>query len=105
MQKWLEIDFVPKKEQHSDYDWANISLDGDRVGKARCKIDNDKLIIYSINVFPEFEGRGIGKEFVERAKERYSTIVADRVRATAIGFWEKVGFKKQNDSEWVYRKE
>lgn len=100
----IVIAFIAKSDQKSEYDWANISYNNERVGKARCKISGNKLIIYSINVFPEFEGHGFGKAFVERAKEHYDEIVADRVRSTAIGFWEKVGFVKKNESEWVYNK-
>ncbi len=105
MEKKLEIDFISRNKQESDYDWANISYKNERVGKSRCRILGDKLIIYSINIFPEFVGQGFGKEFVETAKEQYSKIIADRVRSTAIGFWERVGFVKQNESEWIYSKQ
>lgn len=104
MEDELSIDFLSKKEQHSDYDWANINVGNKRVGKARCKIEANKLIIYSINVFPEFEGNGYGKTFVEEGKRHFDIIVADRVRFTAIGFWEKMGFKKSDDGNWIYRK-
>lgn len=100
----LEIEFLSRGEQHSDYDWANLTYDSDRVGKARCLIDGNTLVIYSINVYPEFEGRGFGKAFVDSAKKKYSVIVADRVRKTAIGFWEKTGFLPDGTGNWVWRK-
>jgi ribosomal protein S18 acetylase RimI-like enzyme len=101
----FHIDFLSKKEQHSDFDWANINVGKNRVGKARCQIEKDRLIIYSINVFPEFEGNGYGKRFVEEGKKHFNIIIADRVRYSAIGFWEKVGFIKSEDGNWVYRKQ
>lgn len=105
MQDLPKIDFIEKKAQHSDYNWANIDLNGERVGKARCLIDGDTLIIYSINIFPEFEGHGFGKFFVEESKKQFSVIIADRVRHTAVGFWEKLGFEDNHDGNYVYRGE
>lgn len=102
MSENVEIEFIPKDLQKSEYDWANIAWNGIRVGKARCKICDETLIIYSINIFPEFEGRGFGKAFVEFAKSKYKRIIADRVRFTAIGFWEKLGFVNNNDGNWIY---
>ena len=104
MEKKLTIDFLSHEKQSSDYDWANINIGDDRAGKARCKIDGKTLIIYSINIFSEFEGNGYGKAVVEEGKKQFDIIVADRVRFSAIGFWEKVGFIKSNDGNWVYRK-
>lgn len=104
MENELTIEFVPKELQKSEYDWANISFEGTRVGKARCKIEDDTLIIYSINIFPEFEGRGFGKAFVEFAKKKFDRIIADRVRFTAIGFWEKLGFIDNKDGNWIYER-
>jgi GNAT superfamily N-acetyltransferase len=100
----VKIDFIPKSQQHSEYDWANISVDDERVGKVRCKIDENCVTIFSINVFPEFEGHGYGKAFVEFCKENYDVVVADRVRFNAIGFWEKTGFVKRDDGNYEYKK-
>jgi len=104
MNNEFHIDFLSREEQHSDFDWANINVGDKRVGKARCKIGRNRLVIYSINVFPEFEGNGYGKRFVEEGKKHFDIIVADRVRFTAIGFWEKMGFKKSADGNWIYSK-
>lgn len=98
------ISFIARDKQGSTYDWANITVGNERVGKARCHLKERQMIIYSINIFPEFEGNGYGKAFVEKAKMKYDTVVADRVRATAIGFWEKMGFVFDKDSNWIYRK-
>ena len=106
MDEVLTITFVPRDQQKSEFDWANIQLGDKRAGKARCLLDNnsDTVIIFSINIFQEFEGRGIGKEFVELCKKQFKTVVADRVRFTAIGFWEKLGFTDDQQGNWVFSK-
>jgi len=102
--KDLIIEFISKETQHSEYDWANLNHQNDRVGKVRCKIESDKITIFSINVFPEFEGHGYGKAFVEYCKNNFSVVVADRVRFSAIGFWEKTGFYPLEDGNYEYSK-
>ncbi len=98
------IEFIDRKDQLSDFDWANISFGNERVGKARCLIQDKTLIIYSINIYPEFQGRHFGAEFVERAKQTYEILIADRVRYNAIGFWEKMGFVKHDKDNYIYTK-
>lgn len=104
MTQWksVEIEFVSQERQQSEYDWANISKDDQRVGKARCRIDGARIIIFSINIFPEWAGHGFGRMFVEFCKSRYHTVVADRVRQTAIGFWEAMGFHDCGDGNWEF---
>jgi N-acetylglutamate synthase-like GNAT family acetyltransferase len=96
------IQFKTRKEQHSQYDWADLSNSGTRIGKARCKIENNTIIIHTITIYPEYEGQGYGREFVEYCKSHFEMIVADRVRHSAIGFWENMGFSDNNDGNWVY---
>lgn len=98
----LIVDFHPTDIVSSGYDWANINIGDNRVGKARCKIAGDMFVIYSINVFPEYEGHGIGKAFVLESQHHFKIVVADRVRYTAIGFWEKLGFVDNHDGNWVW---
>jgi hypothetical protein len=31
-------------------------------------------------------------------------VVADRVRPTAIGFWEAMGFRDNHDGAWIFLK-
>lgn len=100
----LTITFVPKKQQHSQYDWADIVNESDRVGKSRCLIQNDTIYIYSLNIYPEWEGRGYGREFVEYCKGHYQIVIANRVRYNAIGFWETMGFCNDNNGNWSYRR-
>lgn len=107
----LSIEFLPTAQQHSQYDWVDISSGEDRVGKARCKrtvsagTGKATLIIYSINIYPEWAGHGFGREFVDYCKRDFERIVADRVRHSAIGFWEAVGFLDNHDGNWIYLKQ
>ena len=103
-EKNIKIEFLDRNVQHSDYDWANIDVDGTRVGKARCLKKDDEFVIYSINIFPEFEGNGYGKVFVKEAQKKFPRVIADRVRSTAIGFWEKLGFKDDHNGNFTYKK-
>jgi N-acetylglutamate synthase-like GNAT family acetyltransferase len=100
----ISIKFVSKKEQQSEYDWADISYGDDRIGKARCKVEDSAIIIHSINIYPEFEGSGYGRKFVQYCKKHFNVVTADRVRPTAVGFWKAVGFHDNNDGAWIYKK-
>lgn len=88
------------KEGDSSYCWVNIELRDTRVGKARIKRIYRKIIIKNINIFPEFEGRSFATQTVDLFKETAREIIADRVRNTARGFWEKMGFKDKGDGNY-----
>ena len=98
----VAIEFRSREQQHSEYDWADISSGGDRVGKARCKIETSRLTICSINIYPQWAQRGYGREFVEWCKYRFPVVIADRVRHRAIGFWAALGFRDNQDGNWIY---
>ena len=101
----LEFNFISREKQKSEYDWANITFKGESVGKARCLINGDEFTVFSINIYPEYQSNGYGTAFVEEAKQKYSKLIADRVRFKAIQFWEKLGFVKDGDSlNWIYNK-
>jgi GNAT superfamily N-acetyltransferase len=105
----IAIEFRSKTQQHSQYDWADISHGDDRIGKARCKLNGQAgrgkttIIIYSINIYPEWQGHGYGREFVDDCKHHFKIIVADRVRPSAKGFWNALGFLDNKDGNWIYR--
>ena len=99
----LTIKFISKEQQHSKYDWADISIYGARVGKARCLIEDATISIYSLNIYPEWEGHGYGREFVDYCKGHFKIVTANRVRYKAIGFWEAMGFCNDHDGNWSYR--
>lgn len=100
----LTIEFLSKEQQHSEYDWADISIGSDRVGKARCLIRDGTINIYSLNIYPAWEGQGYGREFVDYCKGNFQIVIANRVRYKAIGFWEALGFSNDHDGNWSYRK-
>ena len=91
------------KEGDSRYCWVNIELGSTRVGKARIKRIYRRIIVKNITIFPEFEGRGFATQTVDLFKQMAREIIADRVRATARGFWEKMGFSDTGDGNyrWV----
>ena len=99
----LTVTFLKKEQQRSEYDWADISVDGTRVGKARCLIDDDTISIFSLNIYPAWEGQGCGREFVDYCKSHFKIVFANRVRYDAIGFWEAMGFCNDQDGNWSYR--
>jgi GNAT superfamily N-acetyltransferase len=85
-----------------EQDRIDIDLPHARVGSVRCLFQGEKVIVYSIRVFPEFEGNGFGRRTIEMLKGRFAMVVADRVRFSARGFWEKLGFQECPDHNWVY---
>lgn len=103
MQEKLTFKLLPHSQQNSNYDWMNIDCDGIRVGKVRGLIDGKHPMIYLINIFPEFEGHGYARETIEMFKTKFDTIIADRVRPTAIGFWEKMGFETMNNGNYIWK--
>ncbi|MBW1677095.1 MAG: GNAT family N-acetyltransferase [Deltaproteobacteria bacterium] len=91
------------KEGDSSYCWVNIELGGTRVGKARIKRIYSRVIIKNITVFPEFQRRGLARKIIDLFKDTAREIIADRVRDTARGFWERMGFSDTGDGNyrWV----
>lgn len=89
----------------SRYRWVNIIDGNNRIGKARSYQRDNELVIYSIQVFPAYRKQGYGRAVVERCKELYSVIIADRVRNTARAFWASVGFTDTLDGNYVWRKQ
>lgn len=103
MPEHLSFKLLPHDQQPSDYDWMNIDCGSVRVGKVRGLIDDATLTICSINIFPEFEGHGCGRETIEMFKTSFDTIIADRVRPTAVGFWENMGFESNDNGNYVWK--
>ena len=86
------------------YDRIDIDLPEARVGNVRCKFMGEKVVVYSIQIYPEFQRNGYARATIDMLKQRYSVIVADRVRFTARDFWERMRFKELPDGNWEYRK-
>jgi len=100
----LNLVVSPKSVTHSEYDWMNIFLDGQFVGKIRGKVRAKTITIYTITIFSEYQELGYGKQVIERLQETFDTIVADRVRFSAVGFWERMDFKERPDGCFEYRR-
>jgi len=98
----LSFDLMRRQDHGSAYDWLNIDCGRTRVGKVRGLIEGKRLTIHSINIFPEFERHGYGKETVEMLQTAFDTIIADRVRYTAVGFWKKMGFDPDGNGQYVW---
>jgi len=91
------------KEGDSTYSWVNVELGGTRVGKARIKRIYRRVIIKNITIFPEFQRRGLARKIIDLFKDTAREIIADRVRSSARGFWERMGFSDTGDGNyrWV----
>lgn len=61
----------------------------------------ERLSTIDMNGFIEI---GCGRKTIEMFKKSFNTIMADRVRHTAFGFWEKMGFVRREEGDYVYRK-
>lgn len=94
---------VTERTTLDGYDRIDIDLPQARVGNVRCRFMNEKVVVYSIQVFPEFQGNGYGAATIDMLKGRFSVLVADRVRFTAKDFWEKMGFTARPDGNWELR--
>jgi len=103
MSEQLTFKLITHNENQSDYDWMNIERNGIRVGKMRGLIKDKTLTINSINIFPEFEGRGFARKTIRMFKKSFDTIIADRVRHTAVGFWEKMKFDPDGNGNYIWR--
>ncbi|MBA7576989.1 hypothetical protein ES708_18835 [subsurface metagenome] len=101
MSEELSFNLIPR-DGRSNYDWLNIECGTSRVGKVRGSIDSKTLTIFSINIFPEYERLGYAKRTMDMFKEHFDTIIADRVRRTAVGFWLKMGFVQRKDGNYIY---
>lgn len=103
--KKIRITKVDQSIQQSSYDWFNIDHSNRRIGKIRSRVKGKTITIYSIHIFPEFQRRGFAQQVIHWLKEQFNCIIADRVRFTAIGFWEKMGFTLMPDGNFIWERE
>lgn len=95
---------LPRTAALGDYDWYDVEKDGTQVGKARCRIEPDRFTVFSIMVYPEYEGRGYARAVVGQFQAEHAFIVADRVRYTARAFWERMGFAPETIDRYTWRR-
>lgn len=100
----LVLTQMPRRAEIGEYDWFDIDLGSSQVGKARCRVEADRLTIFSIMIYPEFERKGFARAVVEHFKLRSDHIIADRVHATARDFWTKLGFLPEGEDNYVWRR-
>ena len=100
----LELIQRPRSADLGDYDWFDIEQDGTQVGKSRCRIEAGRFTVFSIMVYPEFEGHGYARAVIDHFKGRHPMIIADRVRFTARAFWLKVGFVPETIDRYVWHR-
>ena len=98
------LTITPPRDRFSGYDRIDIDLADVRGGNVRCRFMMKKVVVYSIQVFPEFQGNGYGAATIDMLKSRFSVIVADRVRFNAREFWQRMGFKELPDGNWEFRR-
>ena len=94
---------ITLREELAGYERIDLEADKVRVGHVRCRFSIEKVIIYHIQVFPEFQGHGYGAAAIDMLKGRFQVLVADRVQFTARGFWARMGFVGLPDGNWEDR--
>jgi GNAT superfamily N-acetyltransferase len=100
----LAYTLTPHDRSQDGYDWIDIDSPEARVGKVRCLSAGETLTVFSIWIFPEYQGKGYGSRTIEMLSDQYPVLVADRVRNTAIHFWTKMGFAERPDGNWELRR-
>ncbi|MEI6592739.1 MAG: hypothetical protein WCL47_05830 [Holophagaceae bacterium] len=101
----LELIQQPRRADLGDYDWFDIEQAGTQVGKSRCRIEPEQFTVFSIMIYPEFEGHGYARAVVDHFKQGHAMVIADRVRFTARTFWLKVGFLPETIDRYVWRRD
>ena len=94
---------ITPRDSLDGYDRIDIDLPEARIGNVRCRFMGEKVIVYSIQIYPEFQRNGYGRFAVDFLKQRYPVLIADRVRFTARDFWEKMAFIEGDDGNWEFR--
>jgi len=100
----LGLRLLPSGQTTNGGTWLNIEAEASFIGKARCHIGGRVLTVSSIMIFTQFQGRGYGRKTIDSLKRQFAVIIAERVRPSAVGFWQKMGFKPRPDGNWEFRK-
>lgn len=99
----LELLRLPRRAEIGDYDWFDIEWKGTQVGKSRCRLEDDRITVFSIMIYPEYEGRGFARSVIDHFKASSPILIADRVRCTAREFWIKMDFVAESLDRYVWR--
>ena len=98
----LELIRLPRSPDLGDYDWFDLELGGVQVGKARCRVEPEQFTVFSIMVYPEYQGHGYARLAIGHFQREHTLIVADRVRYDARPFWAKMGFCAESMDHYVW---
>ncbi|WP_106793733.1 GNAT family N-acetyltransferase [Aquimarina sp. Aq78] len=72
-------------------------------------ISDGYLVVYypHLLIYPDYQGKGIGKMIVDKMQEKYSHFHMQMLTADgkAIDFYQKVGFVRAGETEpmWIYK--
>ena len=82
-----------------------IKLDGVSVGMVQVTAEDESVEIDEIQIFPEFQGRGVGTQVLTKIIEdthskRYSvTLSAGNKNSRAIALYQRLGFKLKEETD------
>ena len=89
-----------------NFETVFAAWDGDTLAGLICAMDDGSMTAYVhyLLVRPEYQEMGIGKQLVERVKERYADYLRIVVIAydDEVGFYESCGFEKSNVSSPLF---
>lgn len=89
-----------------NFETVFAAWDGDTLAGLICAMDDGSMTAYVhyLLVRPEYQGMSIGKQLVERVKERYADYLRIVVIAynDEVGFYESCGFEKSNASSPLF---
>jgi GNAT superfamily N-acetyltransferase len=93
---------LPRSPERGDYDWFDLELGDVQVGRARCRIEPERFTVFSIMVYPEYQGQGYARLAIGHFQREHTLIVADRVRYDARSFWTRMGFCAESMDHYVW---
>jgi len=89
-----------------DYDCSHlIIINNEKIGTLKCKVCEDKLEIMQIQIDPDFQGQGLGRQVMEQVlKESTSKLVELSVlkENPAINLYKRLGFTITGEDEYEY---
>lgn len=83
--------------------------DEDRLVGLGNALSDGHLVVYypHLLVHPDYQGRGIGRQIMQRMQEKYGHLHMQMLTADgqAIAFYQKLGFERAGQTEplWIYK--
>jgi GNAT superfamily N-acetyltransferase len=89
-----------------NFEAVYAAWDGDALVGLVCAMDDGSMTAYVhyLLVRPEYQGAGVGRDLVERIKDRYADYLRIVVVAydSELGFYEGCGFAKAHDASPMF---